>query len=160
MILLSLNLAFALRHFPEMMGQTPRKDINKPITTRKKVRCEWWNELAMLASAYNSTDIRNLYPNVEDTVVQRFIRNARSSQFYEIDEAKIRDMTKQVRSVLSSSRRRSVHAPSPSMTSHYEVNGSNVSHRCERSHEQAFRDDAPYLFLRYLYQPSRNEDPK
>lgn len=40
---------FAFRHFPEMTGCTPRKDVGKPRPSKQCVEHAWWDQIALLA---------------------------------------------------------------------------------------------------------------
>lgn len=45
--------------------------------------------------------MRNMYPNVDELMFRDFLRNARSPQFYRLDEEDIKDKVKHLKALLA-----------------------------------------------------------
>lgn len=59
---------FLWRYFPEMTGQSPRKDPRRPNLVKLSVEYSWWRVIFDLASRCGYTDIPNLYVDADETM--------------------------------------------------------------------------------------------
>ena len=145
---------FSWRHFPEMTGQSPRKDPQRPTPVKLSIEYSWWRAIADLASRCGYTDIPNPYLEADETMAREFLRRARPPQLYQFDDTAFDLNVRKICDTLKQVQRSNPVPPSPDLSSDRESCGPDVSFRCGRPFEQAFLDDVGRLFLRYVYSDS------
>ena len=145
---------FSWRHFPEMTGQSPRKDPRRPNPVKLSVEYSWWRAISDLASRCGYTDIPNPYVDADETMAREFLRRARPPQLYQFDDTAFDLNVRKICDTLKQVQRSCPVLPTPDLTSDRESCGPDVSSRCGRPFEQAFLDDVGRLFLHHVYKDS------
>lgn len=95
--------------------------------------------------------MRNMYLDVDESMFRDFLRNARSSQFYRLNEEDIKDKVQRLKTLLVDVQRRISKIKTSTLFLDFKSCNSNFTFRCERSFKQSFEDDVFYLFLQYVY---------
>lgn len=146
---------FAFRHFPEMTGSPPRKDIGKPRPSRPCIEHTWWHKIASLAQTFGYRNISTLFPQSEDAdtrMTQQFLHHIRPTQYYQFDEGVFDAEVLRICSVLSKVQARQVEIERPYIASDRDAScGHDISFRCGRPFENAFIADRPFMFIRHIY---------
>ena len=86
---------FALRHFPVMDGQSPRRDKTKQSTLHEGRQPRRWYELCSLASENGYRRIRRLYRDrtaADAKAIEDWVRNILPSKYYAIDPERMRQI--------------------------------------------------------------------
>ena len=153
----------ALRQFPWMIGQAPRKDARKPMPKRPKIQPRWWYELASLASETGFQRICQPYPNLQNVdaeMAEDFLREARPPDFYSIEPVDLHHKVQAICAVLQGIRPNTSAMKFPELTSDHDDCGSDISSRCGIPFEKSFLADRQYLFLNHIYPNSSSITPK
>lgn len=147
---------FAFRHFPEMTGFPPRKDVGRPKPPKLCIEHTWWHKMASLAEKSGYRNIRTPFPESEDADVrmtQQFLHQVRPSQYYKFDEGVFDTEVLRICSVLSKVQARRIEAERPSVNSNRETGcGPDINNRCGRPYEGSFIADQPSMFLQHIYE--------
>ena len=142
---------FAWRHFPEMTGNPPRKDPQKPKPVKISIEYSWWHAISVLASKSGYMNISNAFTDADETMARDFLRHARPPQLYHFDDTMFDLNVRRICDALKQVRPREAMTETPEISSNRDSCGSDVSLRCGRPFEQAFHDDVARLYLRHIY---------
>ncbi len=142
---------FAWRHFPEMTGNAPRKDPQRPKPAKIGIEYSWWHAISVLASKSGYTNISNPFTGADEMMTREFLRQARPPQLYHFDDTVFDLNVRRICDALKQIQPRSAITEAPEISSDRDSCGSDVSLRCGRPYEHAFHDDVGCLYLRYLY---------
>ncbi|KAH8792221.1 hypothetical protein F5882DRAFT_290887, partial [Hyaloscypha sp. PMI_1271] len=158
----------ALRHFPEMDGQAPRKDIGKRVTRKPGLQPQWWIELSALALGNRYRRIRKLYRDLkaaDSSEIEDCVRRIRPSMEQEVRRRKVQ----LIYQIIGDFECGEAMTAAPELTSDRE-NGRpdisdkcgrpDISYRCGRPHDSALQADEGCLFFDYIYSTSYDTAPK
>jgi len=154
---------FALRHFPVMDGQSPRRDKTKQSTLHKGRQPRRWYELWSLASENGYRRIRRLYRDrtaADAEAIEDCVRNILPSKYYTIDSDRMRQILLLNCQLLGDVPYVKRGLVAPELTSDHEGCGSDISDRCGRPRERSFQLDEESLFLEHIYSTSYSTVPK
>ena len=147
--------AFAFRHFPEMIGQIPRKDIKKPKPVHPNIQRQRWYDLTQMAVESGYEGIRQQYLDLHDADVEmaeEFLKQARPTAYSDMDERERSLKVQHLCQFLKDFTLSSPGAPTAAeLTSDSSTCGQDVATRCGRPYEQSFLQDQRYLFLDHIY---------
>lgn len=147
---------YAMRHFPEMIGHTPRKDLLRTKPNVPQIEYIWWNGITNLAKECGFEDIVETYPTTADAdhrMAEEFLASARPLQKFRISMDKANSCVQQLVDIIRSiddGEGTEIHAPAPNVSSDSQECGSDVSSRCGIPHEQSFQQDCKWLFLKNM----------
>jgi hypothetical protein len=158
----------ALRHFPEMDGQAPRKDIGKRVTRKPGLQPQWWIELSALALGNGYRRIRKLYRDrkaADSSEIEDCVRRIRPLMEQEVRRRKVQ----LIYQIIGDLECGETMTAAPELTSDHE-NGRpdisdkcgrpDISYRCGRPHDSALQADEGCLFFDYIYSTSYDTAPK
>lgn len=154
---------FALRHFPEMDGQSPRKDAPKQNTPSSGIQQRWWHEISSLASECGYQGLRRKYRDrqaADARTVEDCVRIILPLKYYQIEPNRMRRIIQlncQLMRDVPYAERRKV---APELTSDYDDCGSDITDRCGRPHDHSFQADQESLFIDYICSASYNTTAK
>ncbi len=154
---------FALRHFPVMDGQSPRRDKAKQSTLHAGRQPRRWYELCSLASENGYRRIRRLYRDrkaADAKAIEDCVRNILPSKYYAIDANRMRQIVQLNCQLLGDVPYVETGRVTPALTSDHDDCGSNISDRCGRPRERSFQADEESLFLEHIYSTSYSTLPK
>lgn len=155
---------FAFRHFPEMTGYTPRKDVGRPRPATPGIEHSWWHHLASLAERSGYMNVRKLFPASADAdirMTQAFLHQARPSQYYHFDEGVFDSEVLRICSVLRKAQARQSMSEQPSLASDRESGcGRDILSRCGRPYEKSFVADRVSMFYSNIYRKYEDTSPK
>ena len=144
---------YAMRHFPEMTGHAPRKDLLRTKPTIPQVEYIWWNGITNLAKECGFENIVEAYPTVADAdhrMAEDFLASARPSPKFRISMEKSSSYVQQLVDIIRSVEdgdHTEISTPAPCLSSDSRECGFDVSSRCGVPHEQSFQQDCKWLFL-------------
>ena len=144
---------YTMRHFPEMIGQCPRKDHGRPKPQIPAIEQSWWNGLSSLAADCGFVSLNGSYANRESAdlrMARDFLRQARPDLLYEFDAGSFDTEVQRICGVLTRCKRRRLGPEDPKMSTDRDVCGNDIAYRCGRPFESSFLDDRQYLFLRHM----------
>ena len=154
---------FSLRHFPEMDGQAPRKDIAKQSSPHPGKQRRWWHELSSLASESGFRGLRRKYQDrraADAKAIEDCVRSILPPKYYQIDSARMRRIVQLNCQLMSdvpyAERMRVV----PELTSDHDGCGPDTSDRCGRPYNRSLQADQESLFLDHIYFNSYSSIPK
>ncbi len=154
---------FALRHFPVMDGQSPRRDKTKLGALHEGRQPRRWYELCSLASENGYRRIRCLYRDrtaADAKAIEDCVRNILPSKYYAINPDRMRQIMLLNCQLFSDVPYFKKELVAPVLTSDYEGCGSDISDRCGRPWERSFQADEESLFLEHIYSTSYSTVPK
>jgi len=152
---------FEMRHFPEMVGISPRKDDGRPKPTVQRPDDNLWHRIGCLArgGGFESTAIQHFAGRDPDAkMASEFLSQCRPMEHYKFDEMTFSNEVQRIVTTLRGVQARSVPLTAPllSFDGHSDM---DLADRCGRPFEQSFLDDKKYLFARYIYhKPQQLED--
>lgn len=147
---------YAMRHFPEMTGHAPRKDLSKAKPSIPKIEYVWWSGIANLATQCGFENIVQAYPTIADAdhrMAKEFLANARPWLKFGISMDRTSSYVQQLVDIIRCVDNEDHMEESilePHICSHSQECGADVSSRCGVPHEQSFQNDCKWLFLRYM----------
>jgi len=157
-----------LRHFPEMDGQAPRKDIGKRGTRKPGLQPQWWIELSALAFGNGYRRIRQLYRDLkaaDSSEIEDLLRRIRPSMEQELRRRKVQ----LIYQIIGDPECGETMTAAPELTSDRE-NGRpdisdkcgrpDISYRCGRPHSSALQADEGCIFFDHIYSTSYDIAPK
>jgi hypothetical protein len=154
---------FSLRHFPEMDGQAPRKDVAKQSSPHPGIQRRWWHELSSLASESGYRGLRRKYQDrkaADAKAIEDCVRSILPPKYYQIDSARMRRIVQlncQLMSDVPYAERMKV---VPELTSDHDGCGPDISDRCGRPYNRSLQADQESLFLDHVYLNSYSSIPK
>lgn len=154
---------FALRHFPVMDGQSPRRDKTKQSALHEGRQPRRWYEFWSLASENGYRRIRCLYRDrtaADAKAIEDCVRNILPSKYYAINPDRMRQIVLLNCQLFSDVPYVKKELVAPVLTSDYEGCGSDISDRCGRPWERSFQADEESLFLEHIYSTSCSTVPK
>ena len=154
---------FALRHFPVMDGQLPRRDNTKESALHEGRQPRRWYELCSLASENGYRQIRRLYRDrtaADAKAIEDCVQNILPSKYYAINPDRIRQILLLNGQLLGDVPYAERGLAAPELTSDHEGCGSDISDRCGRPRECSFQADEESLFLKHIYFTSYSTVPK
>jgi len=154
---------FALRHFPVMDGQSPRRDKTKQSALHEGRQPRRWYELWSLASENGYRRIRRLYRDrtaADAKTIEDCVRNILPSKYYAINPDRMRQIVLLNCQLFSDVPYVKEELIAPALTSDCEGCGSDISDRCGRPRERSFQADEGSLFLEHIYSTSYSTVPK
>lgn len=154
---------FALRHFPVMDGQSPRRVRAKQSTLPPGRQPRRWCELSSLASENGYRRIRRMYRDRKEAdakVIEDCVRSILPSKYYAIDSERMRQIVQLNCQLLSDVPYLERVTVAPELTSDHDDCGSHISDRCGRPWEHSFQADEESLFLDHIYSNSYSTLPK
>ena len=154
---------FALRHFPSMDGQLPRRDMAQQSILHAGRQQRRWYELCSLASENGYRRMRRLYRDrkaADAEAIEDCVRNILPSKYYAIDSERMRQIVQVNCQLLGDVPYVERRAVAPELTADHEGCGSNISDRCGRPRERSFQTDEENLFLKHIYSTSYSTRPK
>ena len=153
---------FALRHFPEMDGQSPRKDAPKQNTPSSGIQQRWWHRISSLASECGYQGLRRKYRDrqaADAKTVEDCVRSILPTKYYQIEPNRMRRIIQLncylMRDVPYAERMK----VAPELTSDDDC-GSDFTDRYGRPHDHSFQADQESLFIDYIYSASYNTTAK
>ncbi|KAL8788265.1 MAG: hypothetical protein Q9213_001785 [Squamulea squamosa] len=147
---------YAMRHFPEMTGHAPRKDLLRTKPNVPKVEYIWWHGIANLARECGFENIVQAYPTVADAdhrMAKDFLANVRPSPVFKISMDKASSYVQKLVEVIQCvgyEDETENGTPDPRLCSESQECGADVSSRCGIPHEQSFQYDCKWLFMNYM----------
>ncbi len=153
---------YTIRHFPEMIGQSLRKDPPRARTPLLGVELVWWYRFTALAEACGYAEVDKTYHRGEEAdykMAQSFLQQVRPPQLYGTS-TDAGSSVQQMVDLLSKDRTLLPHdtestEPEP-VTDMYGVKcGPDITSRCGVPFERAFRKDQKALFLANIDQCSQ-----
>jgi len=154
---------FSLRHFPEMDGQAPRKDVAKQSSPHPGIQRRWWHELSSLASESGYRGLRRKYQDrkaADAKAIEDCVRSILPPKYYQIDSTRMRRIVQLNCQLMSDVPYAEKMRVVPELTSEHDSCGSNISDRCGRPYDQSFQADQESLFLNYVYSNSYSRIPQ
>ncbi|KAI4228466.1 MAG: hypothetical protein L6R40_008131 [Gallowayella cf. fulva] len=154
---------FAFRHFPEMTGYTPRKDIGRPRPPNPGIEHSWLQKISSLAESSGYGSIRKHFLEREDAdvrMIQEFLHQARPPQYYRFDEGVFDSEVLRICSVLRKVHARRAEDERPCLSSERETGCGGISSRCGRPYENSFIADKAFIFLPYIYGQQDHSHPR
>ena len=142
---------FSFRHFPEITGQAPRKNVQRPKPVTNGIDYTWWSSMAALASNCGYTRVSNTFRDADETMAREFLRLVRPPPLYQSDDTGFDVHIGRIYDALKMVRPRQIVIEPPSISSDFFDCGSDISSRYGRPFEKAFQDDACHLFMRFVY---------
>lgn len=144
---------FEMRHFPEMVGISPRKDDGKPKPAVQRPDDNLWHRIAKLAlkGNFDSAAIRQYIGRDPDVkMASEFLRQCRPTEHYNFDETVFSSEVQRIATTLRAVQARGTTSTAPLLSFNGQGNMS-LADRCGRPFEQSFLDDKKYLFISYIY---------
>ena len=155
---------YAIRHFPEMIGQPLRKDPPRVRSPLLGVELIWWYRFTALAKACGYTEVDKTYHRGEEAdykMAQTFLQQVRPPQLYGTSDTG--SSIQQVVDLLGKDHTHLPHDvegidPGPVIELYGVTCGPDITSRCGVPFERAFRKDQEALFLAYVDQrPQRSQ---
>ena len=154
---------FALRHFPVMDGQAPRKDAPRQSGSPPGIQPRWWHEISTFAAENGFRGLRRKYHDrqaADARTIEDCVRSILPSKYYQIDSVRMRR-------IIQLNCHLMLHVPyaermkvSPELYSDYDGCGSDITDRCGRPYDQSFQADQESLFMDHIYSASYSTVPK
>ena len=141
---------FTMRHFPEMIGNTPRKDATRTHFSRSRTELIWWNGIVELAIACGYSDVEKPFSNLMDAdteMAKDFLRRVRppSYGFSSMDfDRKAKDIVSLIQGTESQG------DANHQVTSMRACPG-DLAHRCGVPFEKSFEYDRRFMFITEIY---------
>ena len=145
---------FTFRHFPEMIGQTPRKDAGKPKPARTAIAHGLWQRLASLASKCGYTNLENGSADPDEMTAREFLHHARPSHFYTVNGDHMDRSVRSISRILKEIKPLDFAYKPPTIASDRDGCGIDIAFRCGRPYELSLSNDRPFLFMVHIYQPT------
>jgi hypothetical protein len=143
---------FAMRHWPELSGISPRKD--RKAQKVKTNACEkWWPRLGLLAYqlGFDSPEISRLREQSPDWIMSNsFLDEARPQDSFEVDGEMHNRVVQGICNILNLIKPREVHHSLPKLTT--DTNEAPPEQRCGRPFDSSQQRDSKHLFLNHIYQ--------
>ncbi|KAG0124878.1 hypothetical protein HOY82DRAFT_493588 [Tuber indicum] len=145
---------YAMRHFPEMVVATPRKEQGRAKPEVKEPDSRTWYGFARLAQhlGFASEQIDALVETDPDEKAARdFILSTRPLEQYSIEPHKLQNSIRQIKGILKDMLTRSQRlAKDPELVT-VGCPGEALSRRCGRPYQQSYEYDRHYLYIDLLY---------
>lgn len=135
---------FALRHFPEMTGHSPRKDVSKPKPLHPRVENLWWYCITKLADLCGYKGIQTPYNNTyhaEIEMAKAFLFSIRPAPF-EFSREVSNTIAETIVRLLNSNQNPPVEEPI--LSRNYCEN--DIVYRCGIPFEGSFKSDQKAFF--------------
>ncbi|KAI9676517.1 MAG: hypothetical protein M1817_000675 [Caeruleum heppii] len=143
---------FAMRHFPDMIAVTPRKDAGGVKPEIKEPDEECWHRYAELTYTlgFDFKEIHRLREEDPDRVkVEAFLRQARPPEQFQFDEIAFDAEVQRIYATLKKIQPRQLTVKRPSLSRRREE--APLAQRCGRPFEKSHYRDRNSLFLRNIY---------
>lgn len=143
-----------MRHFPEMTGHSPRKDVSKPKPLHQNVENIWWYGITKLADLCGYKGIQTPYSTTyqaEMEMTKAFFSSIRPVPFQFLKEES-NTIAEEIIRLLSSDRNLSV--TMPAVSRNYCEN--DIVYRCGIPFENSFKIDQRALFRNNVYSDTTN----
>lgn len=154
---------FALRHFPVMGGQAPRKTNAKESAESTGMQQRWWHELSALAAKLGYRRVRWRYHDLRAADAQAIgdcMRGLLPEKYYRIDAKRMHQIVQVACQLIRDVPLVKSMTVPPELTSDHDDCGSDISDRCGRPYERSFAADEDNLFYEYIYSQSYEIRPK
>lgn len=143
---------FALRHFPQMIGECPKKEKDRPTPTIEEPDPVTWHRFALLANrlGFNSKAIEQLKANDPYSIEARnFLLKRNPPELYIFDRQLFEDCVEQMAKARAAVVEKDRQYTWPSVV--VDRVGEPLSRRCGRFFQTAYENERKYLFLEVLY---------
>jgi hypothetical protein len=153
----------ALRHFPVMDGQAPRKDTAQQSSSDSGIEQRWWHELSSLASESGYRGLRRKYSDrkaADAKTIEDCVRTILPLKYYQIDSDRMRRIVQLNCQLIGDVPYVERMKVTPKLTSDHDDCGSDISDRCGRPRDHSFQADEESLFLDHIYSTSYSTLPK
>lgn len=143
---------YAMRHFPKMIGECPKKEKDRPKPMILEPDPIAWYKFASLASqlGFDSPTIRRLM--ADDPYRKRarqFLRKNHPSESFTFDEVEFESCVEQIASTLATATEKKRPPILPTLVT--EGAGEGIPRRCGRFFETAYDHDRELLFLETIH---------
>ena len=153
----------ALRHFPVMDGQAPRRDVGKQNSWKSGLQLGWWVDLSLLAVESGYKCIRQSYPDrkaADVSMIEDCLRRLRPPKYFKIDQELMHRKARLIYEIIGEIARKENAAPTPALTSSHDNCRPDISDRCGRPRIKALEADEDYLFVDHIYSTSLDMMPR
>jgi len=149
----------ALRHFPQMDGQAPRKDVGKCSMRKPDLQPQWWIELSALALGNGYRRIRKLYRDrkaADSCEIEDCVRRIRPS----MEQGLRRRKVQLIYQIIGDPEFPEPVMTAPELTSDHDNCRPELSDRCGRPRTSTLLADEGFLFLGHIYSTLYDTTPK
>ena len=154
---------FALRHFPVMGGEAPRKRKARESAGSTGEQQRWWYELPALASKLGYRRVRWRYHDLRAADAQAIgdcVRSLVPEKYYRIDAKRMHQIVQVTCQLIGDVPPVKSTSGPPELTSDHNSCGSDISDRCGRPYDDSLAADEDKLFFDYIYEQSYDMRPK